>query len=173
MRFIDYAKAIDCVDHNKLWTILKEMGIQDYLTCLLSNLYAGQEATTRIWHGTKDWFQIEKGVHQGCILSPCLFNLYAEYIMWNAGLDESQAGIKIAGRNVSNLRYSDDTTLMAESEELRSLLMKVEEESENVGLKFSIQESKIMASSPITSWQIDGETMKKVRGFIFLSSKSL
>ena len=125
--FIDYAKAFDCVDHNKLWTILKEMGIPDHLTCRLRNLYAGQEATVRTGHGTTDWFQIRKGVHQGRILSPCLFNFYAEYIMRNAGLEEAQAGIKIAGRNINNLRYADDTTLMAESEELKSLLMKVKE----------------------------------------------
>ena len=122
--FIDYAKAFDCVDHNKLWKILKEMGIPDYLTFLLRNLYTGQEATVRNGHGTTDWFQIGKGVHQGCILSPCLFNFYAEYIMRNAGLEEAQAGIKIARRNLNNLRYADDTTLMAESEEeLNSLLM--------------------------------------------------
>ena len=119
--FIDYARAFDCVDHNKLWKILKEMGIPDHLTCLLRNLYAGQEATVRTGRGTTDWFQIGKGVHQGCILSPCLFNLYAEYIMRNAGLDEAQTGIKTAGRNINNLRYADDTTLMAESkEELRA-----------------------------------------------------
>ena len=134
--FIDYAKAFDCVDHNKLWKILKEMGIQDHLTCLLRNLYAGQEATVRTGHGTTDWFQIRKGVCQGCILSPCLCNLYAVYIMKNAGLEETQAGIKIAGRNINHLRYADDTTLMAESEEkLKSLLMKVKEESEKLGFK--------------------------------------
>ena len=134
------------------WKILREMGIPDRLTCLLRNLYAGQEATVRTGHGTTDWFQIGKGVHQGCILSPCLFNFYAAYIMRNAGLDEAQAGIKIAGRNVNNLRYADDTTLMAESEEkLKSLLMKVKEESEKVGLKLNIQKTKIMASGPITS----------------------
>ena len=128
--FIDYAKAFDCVDHNKLWKILKEMGIPDHLICLLRNLYAGQEATVRTGHGT-DWFQIGKGVHQDCILSPCLFNFYTEYFMRNAGLEETQAGIKIAGRNINNLRYADDTTLMAESEEeLKSLLMKVKEESD-------------------------------------------
>ena len=127
--FTDYAKAFDCVDHNKPWTILKDMGIPDHLTCLLRNLYAGQEATVRTGHGTTDWFQLGKGVRQGYILSPCLFNLYAEYIMRNARLDEAQAGIKIAGRNINNLRYADDTTLMAESEEeLKSLLMKVKEE---------------------------------------------
>ena len=149
--FIDYAKAFDCVYHNKLWKILKEMGIPDHLTCLLRNLYAGQEATVRTGHETTDWFQIRKGVRQGCILSPCLFNLYAEYIMQNAGLEEAQAGIKIAGRNTNNLRYADDTTLMAESEEeLKRLLMKVKEESEKFGLKLSIQKTKIMASGPIT-----------------------
>ena len=127
--FIDYVKAFDCVDHNKLWKILKEMEIADHLTCLLRNLYAGQEATDKTGHGTTDWFQIGKGVHQGCILSPCLFNLYAEYIMRNAGLEEVQAGIKIAERNINHLRYADDTTLMAESEEeLKSLLMKVKKE---------------------------------------------
>ena len=137
------------------------MGIPDHLICLLRNLYAGQEATVRTGHGTTDWFQIRKGVHQGCILSPCLFNFYAEYIMRNAGLDEAQAGIKIAGRNINNLRYTDDTALMVESEkELKNLLMKVKEESEKFGLKLNIQKTKIMASGPITSWQIDGETMK-------------
>ena len=137
--FIDYAKAFDCVDHNKLWKIHKEMGIPDHLTCLLRNLCAGQEATVRTGHGAINWFQIGKAVRQGCILSPCLFNLHEEYIMRNAGLDEAQAGIKIAGRNVNNLRYADDTTLMAESEKLKSLLMKVKEESEKVGLKLNIQ----------------------------------
>ena len=133
--FIDYAKAFDCVDHNKLWKILKEMGIADHLTCLLRNMYAGQEGTVRTKHGTTDWFQIRKGVCQSYILSPWLFNLYAEYIMWNAGLDKAQAGIKIAGGNSNNLRYADDSTLMAESEEeLKSLLMKVKEESEKAGL---------------------------------------
>ena len=137
--FIDYAKAFDCVDHNKLWKILQEMGIPDHLICLLRNLYPGQEAIVKIGHGMTGWFQIEKGVRQGCILSPCLFNLYAEYIMRNAGLDEAQAGIKIAGRNIKNLRYADDTTLTAESEEeLKSLLMKVKVESEKVGLKLNI-----------------------------------
>ena len=131
--FIDYTKVFDCVDHNKLWKILKEMGIPSHLTCRLRNLYAGQEATVRTGHATTDWFQIGKGVRQGCILSPCLFNFYAEYIMRNAGLEETQAGIKIAGRNISHLRYADDTTLMAESEEeLKSLLMKVKEESEKL-----------------------------------------
>ena len=138
--FTDYAKAFDCVDHNQLWKILKEMGIPHHLTCLLRNLYASQEATVRTGHGTIDWFQIGKGVRQGSILSPCLFNLYAEYIMRTAGLEEAQPGIKIAGRNINNLRYADDTTLMAESEdELKSLLMKVKEKSEKVGLKLSIQ----------------------------------
>ena len=134
------------------------MGIPDHLTCLLRNLYEGQEATVRTGHGTTDWFQIGKGVCQGCILSPYLLNLYAEYIMRNTGLEEAQAGIKIAGRNINNLRYADDTTLMAESEGLKSLLMKVKEESEKVGLKLNIKETKIMASGPITSWQIDGRT---------------
>ena len=137
--FIDYAKVFDCVDHNKLWKILREMGIPDHLTCLLRNLYAGQEATVRTGHGS-DWLQIGKGVRQGCILSPSLFNLYAEYIMRNAGLDEAQTEIKIAGRNINNLRYADDATLMAESEEeLKSFLMKVKEESEKAGLKLNIQ----------------------------------
>ena len=139
--FIDYAKPFDCVDHNKLWKILKEMGIPDHLTCLLRNLYAGQEATVRSGHRTTHWFQIGQGVCQGCVLSPCLFNLYAEYIMRTAGLDEAQAGIKISGRNINNLRYADGTILMAESEELKSLLMKVKEESEKVGLKLSIQKT--------------------------------
>ena len=136
------------------------MGIPDNLTCLLRNLYADQEATVRTGHGTIDWFQIGKAVHQGCILSPCLFNFYAEYIMRNSGLEEAQAGIKIARRNINHLRYADDTTLMAESEEeLKSLLMKVKEESEKVGLKLNIQKTKIRASGPITSWQTDGETV--------------
>ena len=150
--FIDYAKAFDCVDHNKLWKILKEMGRPDHLTRLLRNLYAGQQATVRTGHGTTDWFQIGKGVHQGCILSPCLFNLYAEYIMRNAGLEEAQAGIKTAGRNISNLRYADDTILMAEREvEVKSLLMKATEESKEVVLKLNIQKSKIMAAITICS----------------------
>ena len=144
------------------------MGIPDHLTCLLRNLYAGQEAIFRTGHGTTDWFQIGKG----CILPPCLFNLYAVYIMRNAGLEEAQAGNKIARRNINNLRYADDTTLMAESEEeLKSLLMKVKEESEKVGLKLNIQKTKIMASGPITSWQIDGKTMEAVADFVFLDSK--
>ena len=170
--FIDYAKALHCVDHNKLWKILKEMGIQDHLTCLLRNFYAGQEVTVRTGHGTTDWFQIGKGVRQGCILSPYLFNLYAEYIIRNAGQEEAQAGIKIARRNISNLRYADDTTLMAESEEeLKSLLMKVKEESKKVGLKLNIQKTKIMAPASITSWEIDGETVETVADFIFWGSK--
>ena len=170
--FINYAKAFDCVDHNKLWKFLKEMGIPDHLTCLLRNLYASEEATVRTGHGTIDWFQIGKGVCQGCMLSPCLFNLYAEYIMRNTGLDEAQAGIKIAGRNINNLRYADDTTIMAESkEELKSLLMKVKEESEKVGLKLNIQKTKIMASCPITSWQIEGEAMETMTDFILGGSK--
>ena len=166
--FIDYAKAFDWVDHNKLWKILKEMGIPDHLTCLLRNLYAGQEATVRTGYGTTDWFQIGKGVHQGCILSPCLFNFYAEYIMRNSRLEEAQAGIKIARRNINNLRYADDTTLMAESEEERnSLLMKVKEESEKIGLKLNIQKTKIMASGPIISWEIDGETVETVTDYFW------
>ena len=148
------------------------MGIPDHLACLLRNLYAGQEATVRTGHGTIDWFQIGKGVRKDCILSPCLFNLYAEYIMRNAGLEEAQAGIKIAGRNINNLRYADDTTLMAESEEeLKSLLMKVKEESEKVGLKLKIQKTKIMASGSITSRQIDGKTVEIVSDFILGGSK--
>ena len=175
----DYVKSFDwitiviqlIVDHNKLWKILKEMGISDHLTCLLRNLYAGQEATVRTGHGTTDWFEIGKGVRQGCILSPCLFNLNAEYIMRNTGLEEAQAGIKIAGKNISNLRYADDTTLMAESEEELKSLLKVKEESEKVGLKLNIQKMKIMASGLITIWEIDGETVETVSDFIFLGSK--
>ena len=155
------------MDHNKLWEILKEIGLPDHLICLLRNLYAGQEATVRTGHGPT-WFQIGKGVLRGCILSPCLFNLYADYIMRNAGLEQAQAGMKIAGRNINNLKYADDTTLMAESEEeLKSLLMKLKEESEKVGLKLNIQKSKIMASSPITSWEIDGETGNSVRFYFW------
>ena len=170
--FIDYSKAFDCVDHNKLKKILKETGLPDHLTCLLRNLNAGQEATVRTGHGTMHWLQIGKGVRQGCILSPFLLNLYEEYPMRNAGLDEAQAGIKFAGRNVNNLRYADDTTLMTEIEaELKSLLMKVKEESEKAGLKLNIQKAKIMGSGPMTSWQTDGETMETVRVFIFLCSK--
>jgi len=157
------------MDHNKLWEILQEMGIPDHLTCLLRNLYAGQEAIVRTGHGTTDWFQIGKGGHQGCILLPCLFNLYVEYIM---RLEEAQAGIKIAGKNINNHRYADDTYLMAESEEeLKSLLMKVKEESEKIGLKLNIQKTKIMASGPITSWQIDGATVETVSDFILGGSK--
>ena len=147
------------------------MGIPDHLTCLLRNLYAGQEATVRTGHGATDWIQIEKGVRQGCILSPCLFNLYAEYIMRHAGLEEAQAGIKIAGRNINNFRYAEDTTFMAGSKELKSLLMKVKEESEKVGLKLNIQKTKIMAFGPIISWEIDGETVETVSDFIFGGSK--
>ena len=148
------------------------MGIPDHLTCLLRNLYADQEATVRTGHGTTDWFQIGKGGHQGCTLSPCLFNLYAEYIMRNTGLEKAQAGIKIAGRNINHLIYADDTTLMAESEEeLKSLLMKVKVENEKGGLKLNIQETKIMASGPITSWEIDGETVETVSDFILGGSK--
>ena len=160
------------MDHNKLGKILKEMGIPDHLTCLLRYLYVGQEATARTKHGTANWFQIRKGVHQGCILSPCLFNFYAAYIMQSARLDEAQTGIKIAGRNINSLRYVDDSTLLGESkEELKSLLMKVKEESDKTSLKLSIQKMKIMASGPITSWQIDGETMETVRDFMFGGSK--
>ena len=170
--FTDYTKDFDCVDHNKLWKILQEMKLPDHLTCLLWNLYASQEATVRTGHGKIDWFQIGKGVHQGCILSPCLFNLYAEYIIWHVRLDDSQVGIKIVRRNINNLRYADATTLMEKSEEeLKSLLMKVKEDSEKAGLKLSIQKTKIMASGPITSWQIDGETVETVTDFIFLDSK--
>ena len=147
--FTDYTKAFDCVDHNKLWKILKEMGISDHLTCLLRNLYAGQEAAVRAGHGTTNWFNIGEGVHEGCILSPCLFNLNAEFVKRNAGLDEAQAGIKIVRRKSNNCRYADDTILMAESEEeLKSPLMKLKEESEKVGLKLNIQKTKIMASGP-------------------------
>ena len=154
------------------WKILQETGIPDHLTCLVRNLYAGQEATVKTGHGTTDWFQIGKGVRHGCILSPCLFNFYAEYIMRNAGLEEAQAGIKIARRNINSLRYADDTTIMAESkEQLKSLLIKVKEETEKAGLKLNIEKTKIMASSPITSWQTDGETMETVIDFIFLGSK--
>ena len=148
--FIDYAKAFDCVDHNKLWKILQEMGIPDHLTSLLRNLYAGQEATVRTRHGTRDWFQIGKGVFQVCIMSRYLFNLHAEHIMRNAGLDEAQAGIRIAGRNINNLRHANDTMLIAESKELKSLLIKMKEESEKAGLNLNIQKTKIMASGPIT-----------------------
>ena len=149
--FIDYAKAFDCVDHNKLWKILREMGIPEHLTCLLRNLYAGQEATVRTGHGTTDWFQVGKGVRQGCILSSCWFNLYVEYIMRNAVLEETQAGIKIVGRNINNLRYADDTTLMGESEEeLKSLLMKVKEESENLASSSTFR--KLRSWHPVPSF---------------------
>ena len=172
--FIDYTKAFDCVDHNELWKIFKELGILDHLTCLLRNLYVGQEATVRTGHGTTDWFQIGKGVRQGCILLLCLFNLYAEHIMWNARLDEAQAGIKIAGRSIKNFRYADDSTFMAVSEEeLKSLLTQVKEESEKVGLKLSIQKTNIMASSTITSWQIDGEIWKQWESLFLWAPKSL
>ena len=168
--FIDYAKAFDYMDLSKLWKILKEMGIPDHLTCLLRNLYAGQKARVRTGHGTTDWFQIEKELCQGCILSPCLFKLHAEYIMGNAGLEEAQTGIKIAGRNINNFRHADGITLMAESEEeLKSLLMK--KESEKIDLKLNIQKTITMASSHIASWQIDGETVEIVADFIFLGSK--
>ena len=167
--FIDYAKAFDCVDHNKLWKILQEMEIPDHLTWLLKNLYTSQEAKVRTRCGTTDWFQIGKGVCQGCMLSLCLFNFYAEYIMRNAGVDEAQARIKIAGRDINKLRYADDTTLMAKSEELKSLLMKVKQKSEKVDLQFNIQ--KIMACGPITSWQTDGDTVETVTGFILWGSK--
>ena len=169
--FIDYAKPFDCVDHNKLWKILKEMVITDHLTCLLRNLYIGQDATVRTGHGSTDWFQIGKGVRQGCILSPCLFNLYAEYIMRNTRLEEAQVGIKIARRNINNFRYSDDTTLMAESEEeLKSLLMKVKEESEKVGLKLRKLRSWLRSHHfRANRW----ETVETVADFVFLGPKSL
>ena len=165
--FTDYVKAFDCIDHNKLLKTLKEMGIPDHLTCLLGNLYAGQEATLRTGHETTDWFLIGRGVHQGSISSSWLFNLHIEYIMRNTGLDEAQAGIKIARRNINNLRHAYDTTLMAEIEELKSLLMKVKEESEKVGLKLNIQKTKIMATGPITLWQIDRETMESVADYFW------
>ena len=156
------------------WKSLQEMGIPDHLTCLLRNLYTGQKATVRTGHGKTDWFQIGKGIRQGCIMSSCLFNLYAEYIMRNAALDEAQAGIKTARRNINTLRYADDTTLVAEREEkLKSLLMKVKEESEKVGLKLNIQKTKIMASGPITSWQIDVQIVETVADFILGAPKLL
>ena len=164
---------IESVQHRQILLLTELRGkhiymFYIYIRCVLRNLYAGQEATVRTGHGTTDWFHIRKGVRQGCILSPCLFNLYAEYTMRNTGLEEAQAGIKLAGRNINNLRYADDTTHVAESEEeLKSLLMKVKEESEKVGLKLNIQKTKIMASGPITSWQIDGETMEAVTDFLF------
>ena len=169
--FIDYAKSFDCVYHNKLWKILQEMYIPNHLTCLLRKLYAGQEATVRTGHGTIDWFQIRNGVHHGCTLSPCLFNLFAEHIMKNTGLGETQTGIKITGRNISNVRYANNTTLLAESEAVKSLLMNVKKETEKVGLKLNIQKTKIMASGLITSWQIDGETGETMTDFNFLGSK--
>ena len=157
---------------NKLWKILKKKGKTDHLTCLLRNLYAGHETTVRTGHGTTDWFQIGKGVCQGCILTPCLFNLYAEYIIRNDGLDEAQTGIKIAGRNINNFIYADDTTLMAESkEELKSLLRRVKEKSGKAGLKLNIQKTKIMPSGPVSSWQIDEEKIETVTDFIFWGSK--
>ena len=159
------------MDYNKLWKILEEMGIADHLTCLLRNLYSGQKAAVRTRHGRTNWFQIGKRIRQGCILSPCLFNLYAEYIMRNAELDEAQAAVKIARRKINNPRYADDTILMAENEELKSLLIRVKEVSEKVGLKLNIQKTKIMASDPITSWQIDGETMETVADLILGGSK--
>ena len=172
--FIVYAKAFNCVDHSEVWKILKEMGIPDHLTCLLRNMSAGQEATVRAGHRTTDWFQIGKGVGQDCILLPCLFNLYAEYIMQNVWLDEWQPGIKIAGRNINYLRFSDDTTLIAESEEgLKSLLIKMKEESEKIRLKLNIQKTKIMASGPITSWQIEVEKWKQWQILSFGAPKSL
>ena len=170
--FIDYAKAFDCVAHKNLWKILEEMGMPDHLIFLLRNLYADQDVTVRSGHGTTDWFQIGKGIRQGYILPPCLFNLYAQYIMRNAGLEEAQAGINFAGRNIYNLRYADATTHGRKQKELKSLLMNVKEESEKVGLKLNIQETNNMVSGPITSWQIDGETMETVTDFIFLGSKS-
>ena len=164
--FTDYVKASDFVDHNKLWEILKDMGIPYHLTYFLGHLCAGQEATVRTGHGTMDWFQIGKGVHQVCILSLCLFIFYAEYIMQNGGLDETQTGLWIARRNTNNLRYEDNTTLMAESkEELKNLLMKVKEESEKADLKLNIQKTKFMASGPITSRQTDEETMETVKDY--------
>ena len=169
---IDCAEAFDCVNHNKLWRILKEMGIPDHLPCLLRNLYADEEAKIRTRHGTTDWIKIGKGVCQGCALSPCLFKFHAEYLTQDAGLDETQAGIKPAGRNINNLRYSDDTTPLAESEEgLKRLLMKIKEESVKTGLKLKIQKTKIMASGSITRWQIDKEIMETVRDFILGGSK--
>ena len=160
-------KAFDCVDHNKPWKILKEMGISDYPTCVLRNLYAGQEATVRTLHGTADWFKTGEGVWQGYILSPCLFNLHAEYLMWNAGLDESQTGVKIAGRNINNLMYADYTILMEESEEeLKNLLVRVKEENEKASLKLNIQKTKITASGPIILWQRKWKLLNRVQLFV-------
>ena len=164
--FIDYAKAFDCVDHNKLWKLLKEMGVPDHLACLLRNLYAGQEATVRTGQGTTDWLQIGKGIHVKAVYCHTAYLTYAEYIMRNTGLEEAQAGIKIARKNINNLRYADDITLMQKVKK-NSLLMKVKEESEKVGLKLNIQKTKIMASGPITSWQTDGETVEIVADFLF------
>ena len=170
--FINYTKALDCVDHDRLWKVLREMRIPGHLTCLLRNLYAGQEATVRTLYGTVDWFKIEKGVQEGCLLSPCLFNLYAEHIMRKAGMDELQAGVKITGRNNNHLRYIDDTTVMAENEEeLKSLLMRVKEESERADLRLNIKKTNIMASGPHTSWQTEGEKVEVVTHFLFLGSK--
>ena len=164
--FIDYAKFFCYWDHNKLWKILEEMGILNHFTCLLRTLYACQDAIVRTEHGTMDWFKVEKRVQQGCILSPCLFNFYAWYIMRKVGLEEAQAGIKTVWRNINNLRYADNTTLIAESkEELKSLLMKVKEESGKAGFTLSIEITKIMASGPITSWQIDGKQWKQWETF--------
>ena len=168
--FMDYLIAFDCVDHNN-WETLKEMGIPDHLTCLLRNLYSGQEAAVRTGHGMTYWFQIGKRVYQGCILSPYLFNLYAEYIMWDAGLDESPTEIRIARRNIESVRYADDTILMAESEEELKILLRVKEESEKVGLKLYIQNTRMFASGTITSWQIDGKKGEAVTDFIFLGSR--
>ena len=171
--FIDYTKAFDCMDDNKLWKILQEMGIPDYCTCLLKNRYAGQEATVGTGHGTTGWFQIGKGECEGCVLSPCLFNLHAEYIMWNARLDEAQAGINIARRNINNLTYADDIPLKAEGkEELKSLFMKVKEKSEKPGLNLNIQKTKIMASGPITLWQM-GKKWKQWQILFSWAPKSL
>uniref|UniRef100_A0A803U0M2 ribonuclease H n=1 Tax=Anolis carolinensis TaxID=28377 RepID=A0A803U0M2_ANOCA len=170
--FIDYSKAFDCVDHNKLWHVLGGMGIPSHLVCLLRNLYKDQVATVRTDHGTTDWFKIGKGVRQGCILLPYLFNLYSEHIMRRVGLDESKAGVKISGRNINNLRYADDTILMAESEEeLRSLITKVKEESAKAGLQLNIKKTKIMATRPIDNWQIEGKNVEAVTDFIFLGAK--
>ncbi|CAH2296256.1 Hypothetical predicted protein [Pelobates cultripes] len=170
--FINYSKAFDCVDHNNMWQVLKEMGVPDHLITLLRNLYVDQEATVRTKHGTTEWFKIGKGVQQGCMLSPYLFNLYVEYMIHKAGLDESKAGINIAGRNINNLRYADDTTLVAESkEELKDLLMRVKEENAKAGLLLNVKKTKIMANSNLSSWQIDGEEVEAVTDFIFLGSK--
>uniref|UniRef100_A0A803STX0 ribonuclease H n=1 Tax=Anolis carolinensis TaxID=28377 RepID=A0A803STX0_ANOCA len=166
--FIDYSKAFNCVNHNKLWHVLGGMGTPSHLVCLLRNLYKDQIATVRTDHGTTDWFKIGKGVRQGCILLPYLFNLYAEHIMRRVGLDESKAGVKISGKNIINLRYADDTTLMAESEEeLRSLITKVKEESAKAGLQLNIKKTKIMATRPIDNWQIEGEIMEAVTTLYF------